>query len=50
MEKGRHYDVEMKGRMQKGGILICNLKRQMDKGGQYNLELKGWMQKEGIMM
>ena len=27
MEKG-HYDVEMKGWMQKGGIMMCKLKGQ----------------------
>ena len=30
MEKGRHYDVEMKGWMQKGGIMVCELKGGMD--------------------
>ena len=33
MDKGGHYDVEMKGWMQKG-ILMCKLKGQMDKGGR----------------
>ena len=32
-DKGMHYDVEMKGRMQKG-ILMRKLKGQMDKGGR----------------
>ena len=27
MDKGGHYDVEMKRWMQKGCIIICNLKR-----------------------
>ena len=27
MDKGGHYDVEMKWWMQKGGIIRCNLKR-----------------------
>ena len=26
MDKGGHYDVEMKGWMQKGGIIMCKLK------------------------
>ena len=30
MEKGGHYDVEMKGWMQKGGIMMCILKGWMD--------------------
>ena len=30
---GKHYDVEIKGWMQKGGIMMCKLKGQMDKGG-----------------
>ena len=25
MDKGGHYDVEMKGWMQKGGIIMCKL-------------------------
>ena len=32
-EKGKHFDVEMKGWMQKG-ILMCKLKGQMDKAGR----------------
>ena len=27
MDKGGHYDVEMKSWMQKGGIIRCKLKR-----------------------
>ena len=34
--------------MQKGDIMICKVKRQMDKGGHYDVEMKGWMQKEAI--
>ena len=26
MDKGRHYDVQMKGWIQKGGIIMCKLK------------------------
>ena len=32
MDKGEHYDVEMKGCMQKGGIIMCKLKRGDGKG------------------
>ena len=53
MGKGLHYDVEMKRWMQMGGgggILMCNLKGQMDKGGHYgegghDVQMKGWIQK-----
>ena len=31
MDKGGHYDVEIKGRM--------------DNGGNYDVEMKGWMEK-----
>ena len=31
MDKGGHDDVEMKGCMQKLGIIMCNLKGWMDK-------------------
>ena len=41
MNKGGHYDVEMKGWMQKGGIIRCTLKGQMDKGVHYDVERKG---------
>ena len=47
MDKGGHYDVEMKRWMQKGGIIRCKLKGRMDKGGHYDVEMKGWMQKGG---
>ena len=29
--KGRHYDVEMKGWMEKVALWMCNLKRRVDK-------------------
>ena len=45
MDKGGHYDVEMKGWMQKGGIIRCKLKGRMDKGVHYDVEMKGWMEK-----
>ena len=48
MDKGEHYDVEMKGWMAKGGIMMCKLKGRMDKVGHYDVEMKGWMQKEAI--
>ena len=45
MEKGGHYDVEMKEWMQKGGIIRCKLKGQMENVGHYDVEMKGWMKK-----
>ena len=45
LDKGGHYDVEMKGWMQKGGIISCKLKGRMHKGGHYDMEIKGWMEK-----
>ena len=45
MDKGGHYDVEMKGWMQKGGIMMCKLKGRMYKGGHYDVEMKVCMQK-----
>ena len=45
MNKGGHYDVEMKGCLQKGGIIRCKLKGRMHKGGRYKVEMKGWMEK-----
>ena len=32
MDKGGNYDVEMKGWMQKGGIIRCKLKRGNGEG------------------
>ena len=40
MDKGGHYDVEMKEWMQKGGIIMYKLKGWMDKGGHYGMEIK----------
>ena len=40
MDKGGHYDVEMKGWMQKVGHLYVQIKR-MDKEGHYDVEIKG---------
>ena len=40
--------MEMKGWMQKGGIIRCKLKRGMDKGGHYEVEMKGWMEQVAL--
>ena len=48
MDTGGHYDVEMKGWMQKGDIIRCKLKGQMDKRVHYDVEIKGWMQKGAL--
>ena len=50
MDKGGHYDVEMKGWIKKGGggIIMCKLKGQKDKGGHYDVEMKGWMEKVAL--
>ena len=48
MDKGAHYDVEMKGWMQMGGIIRCKLKGQMHKGVHYDVEMKGWMEKVAL--
>ena len=45
MDKEGHYDSEMKGWMQKRGIIMCKLKGWMDKDGHYDIEIKGWMEK-----
>ena len=45
MDKEGHYDVEMKGWMQKGCIIMCKLKGQMDNEGHYDVEIKEWMEK-----
>ena len=47
MDKAMHYDVEMKGWTQKGGIM-CKLKGRMDKGGHYDVEIKEWMEKVAL--
>ena len=39
MDKGRHYDVQMQGWMQKGGIMMCKLKGQIDKGRHYDVQM-----------
>ena len=49
MDKGWHYDVEMKEWMQKCGIMMCKLKRGMDKGGHYEVEMKGWMKTVALL-
>ena len=48
MDKGGHYDVEMKGWMQRGGITMCKLKGRIYKGGHYDIEMKGWMEKVAL--
>ena len=48
MDKGGHYEVEMKGWMEKVGIMMCKLKGRMDKGGHYYVEMKGWMEKVAL--
>ena len=47
MTKGGHYDVEITGWMQKGGIR-CKLKGRMRKRGHYEVEIKGWMVKVAL--
>ena len=37
--------MEMKGWMQKRGIILCKLKGCMDKDGHYDMEIKGWIEK-----
>ena len=32
----------------KGGIIMCNLKGQMDNDGHYDVEMKGWIQKVAL--
>ena len=41
MDKGGHYDVAIKGGMQKGGVIMSKLKGRMDKDGHYDMEIKG---------
>ena len=38
MDKGGHY-VEIKGWMQKWGIMMCKLQGQMHKGGHYDVQM-----------
>ena len=47
MDKWGHFEVEIKGWMQKGAILRCKLKWQMDKTLHYYVEMKGSMHKGG---
>ena len=48
MDKGRHYDVQMQGWMQKGGNMVCKLRGWMDNGGHYDVQMKRWLQKGAI--
>ena len=47
MDKGEHYDVEMKGWMQRG-LYNVQLKGWMNKGGHYDVQMKGWMEKGAL--
>ena len=49
MDNLGHYDVQMRGWMQKGGIFRCKLKGQMDKGVHYDVKMKGWMEKVALL-
>ena len=33
---------------EKGGIMMCKLKGQMNKGVHYKVEMKGWIEKEAL--
>ena len=44
MDKGGHYDVEMKGWMQ----MMCKLTGGMHKDRHYDMEIKGWMEKVAL--
>ena len=44
IDKGGHYDVEMKVWMQKWA-LSCKLNGWIDKDGHYDMDIKGWMEK-----
>ena len=43
IDKGGHYDAEMKEWMEKVGIMMWKLNGRMDKGEHYDMEMKGWM-------
>ena len=45
MDKGGHYDVEMKGWMQKRGIIMCKLNGWMENDGHYDVHINGLMEK-----
>ena len=45
MDNEGHYDVEMKGWMEKVAFMMCKLNGWMDKDGHYDMEIKGWMEK-----
>ena len=45
MDKGGHYDEEIKAWMQKVGIIMCKLKGRMDNESHYYVEMKGRMEK-----
>ena len=45
MDKGGHYDVQIKEVDAKGSIMMCKLKGRMDKDGHYDVEIKGGWKK-----
>ena len=47
MDKDWHYDMEIKGWIEKVVIMMCKLKALMDTGRHYYVEMKGWIQKGG---
>ena len=53
MDNYRHYDMEIKGWMEKmvlrskGGTMMCKLKGLMDKG-HYDVQIMRWMQKVAL--
>ena len=47
MDKEGHYDMELKGWMQRRCNMMCKLKWQIDKGEHYDMQMKGWMQRIG---
>ena len=48
MDTGGHYEGEMKGWMQKGGIIMCKLKGRINKDGHYDVQINGWMEKVAL--
>ena len=49
MDNLGHYDVQMKGWMQKGGIFRCKLNGcRWIRDWHYDIEMKGWMEKVAL--
>ena len=47
--KGLHYHMQLKkGVMDKGGHYNVEMKGGMEKGGHYDVEMKGWMEKVAL--